>query len=452
MGTTSERFTLEKYRTPASRHTCPECGKRREFTRYIDTWGAIQFPENVGKCNREMNCGYHFPPKEYFKKVGISFDRDGNVVNPLSEYSGHRQTATANHVRPVAAPRVASYIPSDIQKRSLTQKDNLSKFLFNQLPAESVLDALRRYQVGTSKHWDGATVFWQIDGFGKVRSGKVMLYDSATGRRDKREEYKPTWAHKILRLGDDFNLMQCFFGEHLLAESTGRVVAVVESEKTAIIASVYFAHLGYTWLAIGGKNFPALERWEPLRDRKILLFPDTGLPKGTVTKTPFEQWQEKAEDLRKAGFRVTVSELLERRASVEERESGADLADFLLRFSPKDFQPAEIAKPQAADNWQAFTPQQGTPFEQKMGEDYPAILDDPRPVDEAIAANIRQKTVVHIPERECSTPPATTAPDMRGFTQHQRAALTKAIATNSLVTDLIGRFELRLESVNPLNN
>ena len=77
--TTAHRFTLEKYRTPASRHTCPECGKRREFTRYVDTLGEVEFPANVGKCNREMNCGYHYTPRQYFKDAGICFDRQGNI-------------------------------------------------------------------------------------------------------------------------------------------------------------------------------------------------------------------------------------------------------------------------------------------------------------------------------------------------------------------------------------
>ena len=47
------RFILEPYnRHQRNRYTCPSCGKHREFTRYIDTQGAISFPEYVGKCNR----------------------------------------------------------------------------------------------------------------------------------------------------------------------------------------------------------------------------------------------------------------------------------------------------------------------------------------------------------------------------------------------------------------
>ena len=36
----------------------------------------------------------------------------------------------------------------------------------------------QRYKVGTSKYWDGATVFWQTDNQNKVRTGKIMPDES----------------------------------------------------------------------------------------------------------------------------------------------------------------------------------------------------------------------------------------------------------------------------------
>lgn len=59
------RFHLQKYR-PGSKTTCPSCGKSRCFVRYIDEQGSISFPGNVGKCDHENSCGYHYTPKEYF--------------------------------------------------------------------------------------------------------------------------------------------------------------------------------------------------------------------------------------------------------------------------------------------------------------------------------------------------------------------------------------------------
>lgn len=349
--TATHRFTLEKYRTPASRHTCPECGKRREFTRYVDTLGEVEFPAYVGKCNREMNCGYHYTPRQYFKDAGICFDREGNIKRGSAD-APRRRPPIGVRPQPTAAPMpTVSHIDPAIFRRSLAslERNNFAKFLRSKFGQETADAALTRYCVGTSRHWGnaGATVFWQVDILGKVRTGKVMLYDPNTGKRDKSENRKPNWVHTLLKL-PDFHLQQCFFGEHLLSSEPGKVVAIVESEKTAIVASVYFARNSYLWLATGGKNFPPPERWEVLRGRRIVLYPDTGQPKGTDTQTPFERWSAKADELRKAGFQVAVSDFLERRASADEREAGADLADYLLRFDLADFQPRHDTPEQAA--------------------------------------------------------------------------------------------------------
>lgn len=49
------RFILEPYnRHQRNRYTCPSCGKHREFTRYIDTQGAISFPEYVGNVTESI--------------------------------------------------------------------------------------------------------------------------------------------------------------------------------------------------------------------------------------------------------------------------------------------------------------------------------------------------------------------------------------------------------------
>jgi hypothetical protein len=63
-------------------------------------------------------------------------------------------------------------------------------------------------------------IFWQIDIHGKVRTGKIMQYNSITGKRIKHQNGAIDWVHNKLKktgaLPEDFNLQQCFFGEHLL--------------------------------------------------------------------------------------------------------------------------------------------------------------------------------------------------------------------------------------------
>ena len=61
------RFTIERYRGLSTRYTCPQCGRKHTFTRYIDTENNNQYlSERVGKCNRLDKCGYHYTPKQYF--------------------------------------------------------------------------------------------------------------------------------------------------------------------------------------------------------------------------------------------------------------------------------------------------------------------------------------------------------------------------------------------------
>jgi hypothetical protein len=194
---------------------------------------------------------------------------------------------------------------------------------------EKTMAAVRMYGVGTTK--DGATIFWQIDAKGNVRTGKVLQYKPDLHRN---KDGKPNWAHKALRL-PDFNLQQCLFGEHLLA-GNNNTVAIVESEKSAVIGSIY--HPRYVWLATGGKqNFGLIEKAAgQLQGRKVKLVPDL---KATA------DWEAKATELRnKCKLDISVYKYLERIATEEERADELDIADFLLRNAP----PKATAEPQPA--------------------------------------------------------------------------------------------------------
>ncbi|MEA3451794.1 MAG: hypothetical protein U9Q83_07805, partial [Bacteroidota bacterium] len=81
---------------------------------------------------------------------------------------------------------------------------------------------------------------------------------------------------------------------------------------------------------------------EAIKNRKIVLYPDLGL---NINKkgTPFDQWQQKAKLLNKAGFKITISNLLERTATTSQRQKGEDIADFVIReLKNKKSQKTEI--------------------------------------------------------------------------------------------------------------
>ena len=125
---------------------------------------------------------------------------------------------------------------------------------------------------------------------GKVRTGKIMQYNPETGRRLKHESGAIDWVHNKLKksgkLLEDFNLQQCFFGEHLLTIYPNKPVAIVESEKSALIASCIFPDL--IWLAAGNLNGLSVEKCQVLKGPVVILYSDLGA---------FEKWNEKAKKL-----------------------------------------------------------------------------------------------------------------------------------------------------------
>jgi len=289
------KFSLAK----SGKHTCPKCG-HKTFVLYINNESGNPIHETVGRCDRENNCGYHYTPGQYRKDNNISFDTK-------KEYT----------LKPAPKPHpIASYIDTDILKQSLCsyENNNFVKYLRDYFGAEVVSKAIERYFVGTAEN--GGTIFWQIDLQGKIRAGKIILYDT-TGHRRKDVMPPVQWVHNVLEL-PDFNLSQCFFGEHLLHDIT-KTVTIVESEKTAIIASIYYPNT--IWLATGGSNGLNIEKCQCLKGRTVVLYPDAGC---------FNKWDKKAKEL-SAICRIFASSLIEKNATVQERKAGYDMADYLIK-------------------------------------------------------------------------------------------------------------------------
>lgn len=306
------RFTLERYRGISTRHTCPSCGRNRCFARYIDQEGEITFPDEVGRCDHEESCGYHLTPKAYF-------EQEPSALEQLSELSERR-----SYTPP--PPRETCYMSREIMEQSLKlyESNHLFQFLSEKLGKESALSLMKLYRVGSSKHWPGATVFWQIDNDGRIRTGKIMLYNPMTGKRIKEPFNHISWAHSLL-YNKDYCLKQCFFGEHLLREHTDKVVAIVESEKTALIAAHHLPQ--FVWIASGGKHgCLGSDALKVLQGRQVVLFPDTGAT---------EYWQSKVPQMEALGIDVKIFNYLEQEANEEARQSGFDIADYLLLLPPK---------------------------------------------------------------------------------------------------------------------
>jgi len=384
-----------------------------------------QVHPDVGRCNRENNCGYHYTPKQYFTDNHI--ERDPAM---------HQKT---NHQPKSIQEKSTSYIAGKILKASLQkhEENHFIQYLVSLFGDEITSELVGKYYIGTSRHWEGSTVFWQIDSAGRIRSGKVMLYNPITGKRVKEPFSHITWVHKLLKQGV-FGLKQCFYGEHLLKDKT-KPVAIVESEKTAIIASVYLNQ--FTWLAVGSLNNLNHEICEVLQGRFVVLFPDL---KG------FEKWNEKAKQF-SAIATFTVSDLLERKATEEEKQKGLDLADYLIRYNYKDFAlpepepaPEQEPEPAIAPPSFSFTPKTFGEFDIALllefkNKDH-AEVDKPEPWDKEIKELESCFNRISLPESPIRLNPYSLIEDPAKFI-HSHLEIIKANNGNSTYLPYLKRLQ-----------
>ena len=306
------RYILEPYKGINTRYRCPICQQRdKTLSLYIDTKTGEHIHPSVGRCNRESNCGYHYTPKQYFQ--------DNNILVDTPQPKAYKPRPISSQTKPV------SFVPIEVFKASLKahETNHFVQFLIKLFGVDVAIQLVGSYFIASSKHWNGSTVFWQIDIQGKVRTGKIMLYSPTTGKRIKEPFNHINWVHSILKQ-PEYELKQCLFGEHLLIDKT-KPVAIVESEKTAIIASVYLPQ--FIWVAVGSLTNLNAEKCTILMGRTVTLFPDLN---------GFDKWSSKVNELSHIAI-FTVSDLLERKATEAERKQGFDLADYLIKYDYKAF-------------------------------------------------------------------------------------------------------------------
>jgi hypothetical protein len=327
------RYTLQRN---SKKYRCPGCGHQIKFTRYIDNDTKELLPDQVGRCDRENSCGYHYTPKQYFeetKQSKVSAQQYRNVKSPIIR---------------IEPRKPIDYLPEDILDESTKnwEQNNFSQFLIQSFGYEVAEKTAGLYLLGNSKHWKGSTCFWYVDIDLNIRQAKVMHYTPGPGtiNRTKSHQIAYKWSDasnsyfedinysdKIFKAGkkilnnQEANLLDCFFGEHLLKLFPNKEIAIVESEKSAIICSIYYPK--YLWIATGGVNGCKLTEksvCKVLEGRDVLLLPDLGC---------FDKWSNKAKEIQsKVNCNIKVSPILENNASQEQRSKGYDLTDFILNI------------------------------------------------------------------------------------------------------------------------
>jgi hypothetical protein len=286
------KYSLDK---TSKKFNCPDCEKKT-FVKYFDHHTNEYLDFDVGRCDRESNCGYHKYPEKN---------------NPFQQQP---LKVVINKPKSILHPNQVA-----IHGRNF-KNNNFIQFLKKYFKDDEIKSVILKYFIGTSSFWNGATVFWQINNKEEVVAGKIMLYDTQNGKRVKTPSNHINWIHKTEKI-KDFELQQCFFGLHLINEFPNTTIALVESEKTALIMSLFLPD--YLWLATGSKANLKKELVAAIKKFDIIIFPD---------KSEFEDWNKKVLELKLDGFNIKCSNLLENK----EAEKGSDLADFFIQSRYSD--------------------------------------------------------------------------------------------------------------------
>jgi len=301
--TNDYRFLLETPRVTGRRQQkfeCPQCGKRKCFVRYVDTHNDCQYvADDVGKCDHQHSCGYHYKPSEYFKDHQWAKEH----------YRSMPKKAFTPPPQPPFRPLPMEYVVQSHSVQSTFWQwlttDAARRLGLTEQQLQRVFDD---YMVGATQ-W-GDIIFWQIDREGRVHTGHIMQY----GTDGHRSGYQG-WMHTRLinegKLPHDWQLYQCLYGEHLLSRYPERHVCLVESEKTALLMAL--AQPQMLWLATAGSGGLSRERLMCLKGRRVTLFPDSGC---------YDKWSEKMEQT--SGIDYNISDRL------EAFPPNTDIADLLL--------------------------------------------------------------------------------------------------------------------------
>jgi hypothetical protein len=334
-------YILEK---GSKKHYCPRCPEK-SFVRYIDTRTGNYLPEDYGRCDREIKCGYFLNPyKNGYAKA-----------NWKPEYD-NKTDCTTPQQKPQIKPKKV-FIPDEELNNTLAEYEH-NTFIQNLLqrvpfPFEvsDIEKIISLYMLGTVPE-TGAVCFPFIDSNGNVNAiqEKIFNHDNHT---DKTKKYHTSWTHSRLTYGKYRNKslpewlrgylknekkVSCLFGEHLLKKYPNNPIALVESPKTAIYGTLYFGFpdlpQNFIWLAVGSLSSLNTNKCRCLEGRNIILFPDL-----SEDGKAYRLWDDRAKEFQEQykDTHVIVSDLLERLAPHEHKEQGKDIADYLIEQDWREY-------------------------------------------------------------------------------------------------------------------
>lgn len=237
---------------------------RRDKLKVFVSRGSVWISEEGGRCLSLPQWLIEFGGAADFKEA-------------LGMINGESQAICWNReVRRKADPKVQYVDPAALEgaRQYDLAKCPLFRWMCTLFPEEKVREAWARYNVTTDSH--GNAVFWYVDQNGKILFDKRILYKD-DGHRDK-----SFFPGRQFRVGDGYS-GRCYFGACI--PDDGRKAFICESEKSAILASLYYG--GRRFLATGGKG--NLRGVEP----NMMLVPDMDARMEWEEKGEVWPWWEK---------------------------------------------------------------------------------------------------------------------------------------------------------------
>ena len=241
-------------------YTCYSCGAWGDSLDFLMDYAGMTFHDAV--CYLAEKYGIHVQGQE--------------------SYQPKKKPTPCHPHTPSPALPVYEFDKKYLNARRDLSNDNLYNWIvslpWNDKQRARIPGIMAAYFVGHSK--DGRSIFWQIDELGRARTAKLMRYQP-DGHRDK-SKYAITWLHTIFEREGLYNpdkaeVRPTMFGMHLLDVAPNSTVNIVESEKSALVAAIYFGEFkNDIWMATGGKTKMKLEYFLPIiaHHRRVNLYPD----------------------------------------------------------------------------------------------------------------------------------------------------------------------------------
>jgi hypothetical protein len=326
------QYILEK---GSKKFHCPNCQKKR-FVRYIDTSTNEYLPYEYGICDRIENCGYISNPYKdgfHIGKENIQFVKSiPQKTKPLTPFSKEM------YLRTLKGYENNNFL-NNLMQRVI--------YPFNPADIETIISL---YGLGTIERGNlkGALTIPFIDENNVIRAVQVKQFD------DENHTILTTFLHSIIErhfnkvnknlpqwlidYNNNETKVSCLFGEHLLNKYPNNPIALVEAPKTAIYGTLYFGNPNnennLLWLAVYNLSSLNSRKCKPLRNRKVILFPDL-----SIEGKAFNLWSERATRIAKdvEGIQISISDLLEKEGTEQDRKEGKDLADYLIKLDWRKF-------------------------------------------------------------------------------------------------------------------